>query len=126
MSRHDSARRGLDARGRGAILASMQVDWDEIEAALRAQAGPGFELDRKRIEAFAEGIASRRLGVDANRLSGELAPAGPADVDRLEALSAAEREQRRVRGSEALARGEVAVAVLNGGMATRFGGVVKG
>jgi UTP--glucose-1-phosphate uridylyltransferase len=104
----------------------MQVDWNEIEAALQASAGPGFELDRKRVEAFAAGIAGGRLGADANRLSGELVPAGPADVDRLDALDSAAREQRRARGSEALARGEVAVAVLNGGMATRFGGVVKG
>ncbi len=35
-------------------------------------------------------------------------------------------DSARDLGVEALARGEVAVAVLNGGMATRFGGVVKG
>lgn len=35
-------------------------------------------------------------------------------------------EQARARGEEALRKGRVAVLLLNGGMATRFGGVAKG
>lgn len=38
----------------------------------------------------------------------------------------AEEQNAHRAGVEALARGEVAVLVLNGGLATRFGGVVKG
>jgi len=104
----------------------MKCDWNEIEAALEAVAGPGYALDRERIEAFATGIARGRLSADANRLAGALVPAGPDDVDRLAALTPVQREERRERGRAALADGEVAIAVLNGGMATRFGGVVKG
>ncbi|MGC6486786.1 MAG: UTP--glucose-1-phosphate uridylyltransferase [Planctomycetota bacterium] len=53
--------------------------------------------------------------------------APPADaLSSLPASGTAERDELRRIGLEAIARGELAVCVLNGGMATRFGGVVKG
>jgi len=71
----------------------MKCDWNEIEAALEAVAGPGYALDRERIEAFATGIARGRLSADANRLAGALVRAGPDDVDRLAALTPVQREE---------------------------------
>ena len=47
-------------------------------------------------------------------------------MDDLERFSDADRSRYAQRGLEAIARGAVAIAVLNGGMATRFGGAVKG
>ena len=41
-------------------------------------------------------------------------------------LDPASRARLVARGEAAIAAGEVAALVLNGGMATRFGGVVKG
>lgn len=59
-----------------------------------------------------------------NRIAGDVRPV-PADmIERLPPEGAA-REALVRRGAEALARGELAVCVLAGGMATRMGGVVK-
>lgn len=77
-------------------------------------------FDRDRFEAQAEAVASGRLKAEDSIIRGtiepdpEVTPVNPED-----------REARDL-GRRALENGEVAVVVLNGGMATRFGGVVKG
>jgi UTP--glucose-1-phosphate uridylyltransferase len=53
-------------------------------------------------------------------------PPAPGDLRRLPPEGSAELAALRARGREALAAGRVGVVVLAGGMATRFGGVVKG
>jgi UTP--glucose-1-phosphate uridylyltransferase len=59
-------------------------------------------------------------------LRSELRPP-PADaIQKLPASGSAAMAKLVQAGSAAIARGEFGVAVLNGGMATRFGGVVKG
>ena len=60
-----------------------------------------------------------------NRVQGELEPPHPDDVARLPALGTSERERLHADGLAALSRGQVAGVILAGGMATRFGGVVK-
>ncbi len=66
------------------------------------------------------------LSEQANRLEAEVSvPAG----DDVRVLPNRDTEQARkfiALGKEAIDNGEVGVVVLNGGMATRFGGVVKG
>ncbi len=52
-------------------------------------------------------------------------PPYPGDLGELPAAGTPEHEALRARGQEALTRGEVALCVLAGGMATRMGGVVK-
>jgi UTP--glucose-1-phosphate uridylyltransferase len=106
----------------------MSFDWDKIEGELRelTKGLEGVDLDRERIEKVAREIRSGRLGREGNRISGEPEPPLPDDVDDLANLTAPVRQQFLETGREALERGEVAVAVLNGGMATRFGGGVKG
>lgn len=67
-------------------------------------------------------LVSGALG-GGGRLTVAPPPLGPGD---LIALDPAARERRRARGEAALRAGSVAALILNGGMATRFGGVVKG
>jgi UTP--glucose-1-phosphate uridylyltransferase len=83
-------------------------------------------LDRAQVEAHAAEIAAGRLSRHTNAVSGEVRVADHAHVESLERLGAGERAELAQLGGDAIARGRVAVAVLNGGMATRFGGDVKG
>lgn len=121
------SRKAAETRG------DVAIDWSEIEKDVDAQlarAGVAdradLALDRAQVEAHAREIAAGRLSKATNAVPGELEPAGPAHVESLEALSSAERAELARLGQEEIARGRVAVAVLNGGMATRFGGDVKG
>lgn len=105
----------------------MRFDWDAIDEELRDTLGRlGLSVDRRRVERFAADLAAGRLGPDSNRLREMPDPAGPDDVTELDSLSPEDRDRYTESGRAALDRGEVAAAVLNGGMATRFGGVVKG
>lgn len=60
-----------------------------------------------------------------NRLSGTVEPPAPGDIEDLPAEGTPEHARCREAGLAALSRGEVALCVLAGGMATRMGGVVK-
>jgi UTP--glucose-1-phosphate uridylyltransferase len=120
-------------RKAGEIQPAMAIDWAEIEKDVDAQlarAGVAdradLELDRARIEAHTRAIAAGKLSKASNVVAGEIVLARPEHVESLEALPAAERAELARLGADEIARGRVAVAVLNGGMATRFGGDVKG
>ncbi len=96
------------------------MDWDAIRAEVEAQLD-GVELDCERVEDFGSRIADGRLSAARNVVDGDPRPAAAEDVDVLE-----DDAELEALGRNAIERGEVAVAVLNGGMATRFGGKVKG
>jgi UTP--glucose-1-phosphate uridylyltransferase len=72
---------------------------------------------------------TRALVVDKTSPDGRLrvpvAAPGPEDFVNLAPRGSAEGEELAGLGRDALARGEVGVVVLAGGMATRFGGIVK-
>lgn len=111
----------------------MSFDWKTIETDVDeqlARAGvaghPALALDRVRIEAHARAIATGRLSKAANAVLGRIEAAGVEHVEALERMPARELAELERAGRDAIARGRVAVAVLNGGMATRFGGDVKG
>ncbi|HTO71582.1 MAG TPA: UTP--glucose-1-phosphate uridylyltransferase [Myxococcota bacterium] len=111
----------------------MGLDWKTLDRDVEEQldaagvaGSPALELDRPRIDAHARAIAGGELSKASNLAPGPVEPAGREHVEVLEALPAAERAELERRGAEAIGRGRVAVAVLNGGMATRFGGDVKG
>jgi UTP--glucose-1-phosphate uridylyltransferase len=106
----------------------MQWDWTRIEQELREATRdlPEVALDRPRIERLAAETAAGLRSAEANRLSESPEPPERGQVEELTALSPDEQAHLRRVGLGALERGEVAVAVLNGGMATRFGGRVKG
>lgn len=73
-----------------------------------------------------EDVAAGRLSKTTNAVAGELLAPPAGTVQKLPGTaSKAYRELERI-GRDALRKGEVGVVVLNGGMATRFGGVVKG
>lgn len=76
-----------------------------------------FDTLRARLRA---GEAERE-----NRIRGAVSPPHAGDVVSLPALGSPERTRLVARGREALQKGEVGAVVLAGGMATRFGGVVK-
>ncbi|MCA9530870.1 MAG: UTP--glucose-1-phosphate uridylyltransferase [Myxococcales bacterium] len=62
---------------------------------------------------------------EANVVRGAIAPPHRDDGMHLPALGSAERRALSERGRRAIAEGAVGAIVLAGGMATRFGGVVK-
>jgi UTP--glucose-1-phosphate uridylyltransferase len=65
------------------------------------------------------------LSAAANRISGRIDPPEPTDIRPLPEPGSAERRELEERGQAALRAGQVGCVVLAGGMATRFGGVVK-
>lgn len=80
-------------------------------------------FSRERLLAWA-----KTIGVDRdarNRLPGTVEPPRPGDLVDAPVPGSAEHERLSALGLEALRRGEVALCVLAGGMATRMGGVVK-
>lgn len=81
-----------------------------------------YGFDRERFRGLSERVASGLP--DDNTVRGELSPTAPGDLQQLP-QPGPERERLAALGSEALRRGQVALVVLAGGMATRMGGVVK-
>ena len=79
----------------------------------------GFELLRER-------VASGELSQDSNVVRGRVEPPDESDLTRLPERGTDEWTAAREAGVEAIRAGHVAQVVLAGGMATRFGGVVKG
>lgn len=91
-----------------------RLDWKRLEA---------YGFDGQRFEQHRAAIASGALTDRTSLITAEIEP-----VDEVIDVSWDGERGRQARelGEAALRRGEVAVVVLNGGMATRFGGVVKG
>src|SRR5580704_7457773 len=84
-------------------------------------AARGF--DARKLEAWATTI-----GVDRdrrNRLPGLVEPPHPGDILEVPDAASAAYAELCERAFSALAKGEVALCLLAGGMATRMGGVVK-
>jgi UTP--glucose-1-phosphate uridylyltransferase len=84
-----------------------------------------FGFDEPQFERLRAKVASRDLSPASNLIRGAIEPPRPDDVVRLPAEGDARYEEPRAAGLEALRHAEVAQVVLAGGMATRFGGVVK-
>jgi UTP--glucose-1-phosphate uridylyltransferase len=71
-------------------------------------------------------VAAGRLSKAGNAVTGELLVPPPGTISKLpDSAASATKELQRI-GADAIAAGQLGVVVLNGGMATRFGGVVKG
>jgi UTP--glucose-1-phosphate uridylyltransferase len=75
---------------------------------------------------FVERIKDRSLDPDQNRIKGRIDLPPEEALKKLPASGDPDGERLKAIGNAAIDAGEVGVAVLNGGMATRFGGVVKG
>lgn len=80
-------------------------------------------FDPERLRAWARDLGQN---TDArNRLAGSVEPPAPGDVVDAPVAGTPEHARLEALGLAALHRGEVALCVLAGGMATRMGGVVK-
>jgi UTP--glucose-1-phosphate uridylyltransferase len=98
---------------------------DEVDAASRSLLERfGFEPDT--FEALRARVASGELSPASNVARGTVEPPRHEDLTPLPAPGSAEWTRVREVGLDALRAGRVAQVVLAGGMATRFGGVVKG
>jgi UTP--glucose-1-phosphate uridylyltransferase len=84
-----------------------------------------FGFDEPLFEQLRARVATGELSPESNLIRGEIEPPRSEDVVRLPSEGDERYEEVRATGLEALRRGEVAQVVLAGGMATRFGGVVK-
>jgi len=84
--------------------------------------GYDAELQRRWQKDVAEG----RLSKATNAVSGDLLVPPPGTVHKQPGVATKAHKELEELGRAAIANGELGVVVLNGGMATRFGGVVKG
>jgi UTP--glucose-1-phosphate uridylyltransferase len=98
---------------------------DEVDAPTRSLLERfGFESDT--FEALRAQVASGELSSASNVARGTVEPPRQEDLTPLPAPGSAVWTRVREVGLDALGAGRVAQVVLAGGMATRFGGVVKG
>jgi UTP--glucose-1-phosphate uridylyltransferase len=82
-------------------------------------------FDRELFEALRTRLSRGELSERHNWAHGTIEPPMPGDVVALPALGSAERERLAGAGRALIQGGKVALVILCGGMATRFGGVVK-
>jgi UTP--glucose-1-phosphate uridylyltransferase len=85
-----------------------------------------FGFDEVAFEALRARVAAGALSPASNVVSGRLEPPSASDITPLPTRGSRGWEEARAAGIDALTSGRVAQVVLAGGMATRFGGVVKG
>jgi UTP--glucose-1-phosphate uridylyltransferase len=93
----------------------------ETQAVLERFGFDGAEFERLRAK-----VADGSLSGATNVVRGRVEPPAQEDLTPLPERGTPGWEEARAAGVESLRRGEVAQVILNGGMATRFGGVVKG
>jgi UTP--glucose-1-phosphate uridylyltransferase len=98
---------------------------DGVDPATRATL-ERYGFDAGRFTELREAVRDGRLSPASNILAGRMEPPPEELIARLPAPDEPGFADAYDMGLGAIRRGEVAVAVLNGGMATRFGGVVKG
>lgn len=99
----------------------MPFEFDSATRSLLDQ----FGFDEKQFQMLRERFVRGELGVEGNRLRDKVEPPTSKDIVRLPAPDSPERTELAARGIEAMRAGQVGCVVLAGGMATRFGGVVK-
>ncbi len=83
-------------------------------------------FDADQFDELRRDLVRGALSPELARLEAPPRPLEAGDLTALTALDETTRARLRSRGAAAIAAGEVAALVLNGGMATRFGGAVKG
>jgi len=96
---------------------------DEIDGQSRATL-ERYGFDEEAFLSLQRRVASGSLSAESNVVRGEVEAPRRGDIDSLPERG--DDEAARAAGLAALRGGEAAAVVLAGGMATRFGGVVKG
>jgi UTP--glucose-1-phosphate uridylyltransferase len=84
-----------------------------------------FGFDEALFERLQDGVRRGELSAAANAVAGAVEPPDPRDLTPLPEPGEPAFDEAQEAGLEALRAGRVAQVVLAGGMATRFGGVVK-
>lgn len=84
------------------------------------------QFDADEFLTLREQFLNGELGRESNEIRGQVTPPRDGDVLGFPERDSLEGQALIQRGKAALESGEVGALVLNGGMATRFGGVVKG
>ena len=98
----------------------LDLDAETLETLAR------YGFDAVPFEALVAQLMAGGLDPAKNRLPGPISLPEPGSLPSVDAMSEAERARLRARGQAAIEAGQVAAVILNGGMATRFGGVPKG
>ena len=101
------------------LMTSREIDAETAQLLQRY----GFE--DIPFESLRERLAQGQLGASQNRITGNVEPPDEGDLQALPPLGGDVRRALAERGEEAMRQGQVAAVILAGGMATRFGGVVK-
>jgi UTP--glucose-1-phosphate uridylyltransferase len=110
----------LTGRAIFAFLAGVEDLDDATRALLDA-----FGFDERQFAELRARLRDGAAGAGRNQIAGVIAAPAPSDRKVLPPRGSAERAALDERGLRALRAGEVGCVVLAGGMATRFGGVVK-
>jgi UTP--glucose-1-phosphate uridylyltransferase len=84
-----------------------------------------YAFDEQTFRRLRERLASGSAKLDDNRVRGRVEPPAPGEVKSLPPIGSEARNGLAAIGLEALRAGHVGTVVLAGGMATRFGGIVK-
>jgi UTP--glucose-1-phosphate uridylyltransferase len=84
-----------------------------------------YGFDRALFDGLREKFLAGELSTENNRIRGRVEPPAPGDVLPLPPSASTARGELSEQGLAALRAGQVGCVVLAGGMATRFGGVVK-
>lgn len=100
------------------LLADVDVDSRRVLDA--------YGFDESAFLALQSRVCDGTLSPTSNIVRGRVEPPSREDIVALPRAGEREYEAARTSGLEVLAAGAVASVVLNGGMATRFGGAVKG
>jgi UTP--glucose-1-phosphate uridylyltransferase len=107
------------------MAGGAQRTLDEVDDASRAVL-ERFGFDQERFEGLRRQLADGSLSARSNVVRGTVEPPSELDIALAPEPGTARFEEAAAAGRAAIRRGEVAQVVLAGGMATRFGGVVKG
>lgn len=100
------------------------MDWksipEDIEAALRSH-----RFDEEIFDQLRERLKAGDMGPRQNRLTCEVSTPGDRGWTTIPEPETDDRRELEAQGIQAIRQGKVGAVILNGGMATRFGGVVK-
>lgn len=108
----------------GYIATTVSVGYMNIDDTTR-ELLQRYGFDREIFEQLRERL-QKGLATDAhNRIEGDVQAPAVGDVRPLPPIGSDSRKALHEKGLEALRRGQVGAVILAGGMATRFGGVVK-
>jgi len=112
-------------RGNRPVLASRAMALDKQLAELPPDVQARLahhRFDPERFKLLAGRLSSE--SAEDNFVKGKISAPKPADLEQLPATGSAEYARLSELGAEALRRGQVALLVLAGGMATRMGVVI--